>query len=173
LVPESAAFTDFVRRRRGALVRLGWALIGDEGRGEDLAQSTLDRLWPRWEAVVAKGDPWPYAVQIAVSLAATARRRRWHRSEVSTAHPPDVVSPATGSDATDLQVVVAGWVAQLPPRQRAAVVLRFMFDLSLAQTAEAMNCSIGTVKSQTSKALATLRETAPSIPELNRPEATR
>jgi RNA polymerase sigma-70 factor (sigma-E family) len=160
-----AQFDRFVASRQGSLVRLGWALTGDRHTGEDLAQACLSRLWPRWERVASAGDPWAYTQRIAVTLASTWRRRRWRSSE----QPAGIAPPGTEAFATvsgdgfedsDTRSVVAGWLRQLPARQRAVVALRFMFDQSIEETAAVLRCSPGTVKSQTSKALATLRSLA-------------
>jgi RNA polymerase sigma-70 factor (sigma-E family) len=154
-----ADFAAFVAGRQAALVRLGWALTGDRQLGEDLAQAALARLWPRWDQVAAAGDPWPYVQRIAVNLATTWWRRRYRHVEVLY----DVVPDGTAAGdrvAADLRAVVAGWLPTLPAGQRAAVVLRFMCDLSVAQTAEIMQCSDGTVKSQTARALTALRARA-------------
>jgi RNA polymerase sigma factor (sigma-70 family) len=125
----------------------------------------LCRLWPRWEWVASAGDPWPYTQRIAVTLASTWRRRRWRSAE----QPAGIAPPGArafaapsgdGFEDTDRRAVVLGWLRRLPARQRAVVALRFMFDQSVDETAAVLRCSPGTVKSQTSKALATLRAMA-------------
>lgn len=151
--------------RQSQLVRLCWALTGDRHLAEDLAQTSLDRLWRRWAAVSQKGDAWPYLQRIAVSQAATWRRRRWHHAEAVSGEAPEPVSSAGDVfDAIDGRVDVAAWLARLAPRQRAVVTLRFLFDLSIPEDADLLHCSQGTVKSQTSKALAALRESATKEP---------
>lgn len=158
-----ADFSAFARARLPALARLGWALTGDRHSGEDLARSTLSRLWARWERVVEGGDPWPYTQAVAVNLAKTWRRRGW-RGEVPAATIPD------GEDvdgfSAEWRLTLETWLRRLPPRQRAAVVLRHLFDLSVDETAEVLGCSAGTVKSQTAKALAKLRAQAADLPRI-------
>ena len=153
------AFTAFVEQRWTALLRLTWALTADRQLGEDLAQATLGRLWARWANVSRGGDPWPYTQRIAVTLASTWRRRRW-TSEVVVRDLPD--APATDDTVrnADTREDVARWLRDLPRRQRAVVVLRFLADLSVEETAEVIGCSQGTVKSQTAKALGHLRALA-------------
>jgi RNA polymerase sigma-70 factor (sigma-E family) len=158
-VGSDAEFVAFVAARQAALVRLGWALTGDRQLGEDLAQAAFDRLWPRWRRIAAEGDPWPYLQRIAVNLATTWWRRRYRHLEVLTDSVPERVAAGDPASA-DLRAVVAGWLPTLPPGQRASVVLRFMCDLSVAETAEIMCCSAGTVKSQTTRALNALRARA-------------
>jgi RNA polymerase sigma-70 factor (sigma-E family) len=156
LQPSDEAFSAFVLARQGELVHLGRALTGDRQLGEDLAQSALQQLWPHWPRVAAAGDPFPYAQRIMVNLCTSWRRRRW-RLERPTASPPEV----TGGDAmtaVDDHDALGGWLARLPARQRAVVVLRFVCDLNVAETAERLGCSSGTVKSQTTKALHNLRQ---------------
>lgn len=158
-IEKRASFAEFVAFRQGALVRLGWALTGDRDLGEDLAQSALNRLWKRWDSISESGDPWPYVRRIAVSIAATGRRRRW-LSEVPTHALPDSPGRRDDFDAADMRSVVATWLSNLPARQRAVVTLRFLCDLSTDETAETLRCSPGTVKSQTAKALGRLRAVA-------------
>ena len=151
------SFTEFVRVRRVAMVRLGWALTGDRQLGEDVAQISLDRLWRHWSRIAAKGDPWAYAQRIVLSVAASWRVRR-SSSETPMADVPEGRSPSNGAaDDVANRLLVARWLRGLPRGQREVVVLRFVLDLSVDQTAEIMKCAPNTVKSQTSKAIANLR----------------
>lgn len=154
-------FSAFVTARQAELVRLGWALTGDRQLGEDLSQSALQRLWPHWTRVAAAGDPFAYTQRIVVNLFISWRRRRRWLLERSSGFLPEV----TDNDATvgvDEQDALDRWLARLPARQRAVVVLRFVCDLDVAETAGRLECSPGTVKSQTAKALHNLRRTDPS-----------
>jgi RNA polymerase sigma-70 factor (sigma-E family) len=158
LVAADDAFTAFVAARQNDLVRLGWALSGDRQLGEDLAQSALQRLWPRWDRVAAGGEPLAYTQRIMVNVWSSWRSvRSWQRERVGTpaAEPHAADDPIGAVDDSD---TVHRWLAVLPPRQRAAIVLRFLFDLSVEDTAQRLGCSAGTVKSQTSRALSTLGE---------------
>jgi RNA polymerase sigma-70 factor (sigma-E family) len=157
------AFSTFVVARQAELARFGWALTGDPQLGEDLVQSALQRLWPHWSRVAASGDPLAYTQQIMVNLwSSWRRRRRWQVERVGES-PSDEGSPGDLTTAVDEQDSIDGWLAQLPPRQRAVVVLRFLLDLGVTETADRLGCSSGTVKSQTSKALHTLRESRSAI----------
>lgn len=155
---DAEAFMAFVQERQAALLQLAWALTGERQLGEDLAQATLDRLWARWPRVSAGGDPWPYTQRIVVSLASTWWRRRWH-GEIATTDPPEAAEDVEAARA-DMRQTVAKWLAVLPSRQRAVVVLRFLMDLPVDETAAVLRCSSGTVKSQTAKALGRLRTVA-------------
>lgn len=124
--------------------------------GEDLAQATLERLWPRWHRVAARGDAWAYTSRIAVSINASWRRRRWWHAETSQ----DVEAEPHGvyEENVPTRVDVERWLARLGERQRTVIVLRYLMDLSVGETARVMDCSEGTVKSQTARALVRLRE---------------
>jgi RNA polymerase sigma-70 factor (sigma-E family) len=163
------AFSAFVMARQGELVQLGWALTGDRQLGEDLSQSALQRLWPHWTRVAAVGDPYPYTQRIMVNLYTSWRRRRW-QLERPAAAPPDLTS-ADATTAVDEHDALDRWLAKLPARQRAVLVLRFVCDLDVTETAERLGCSSGTVKSQTAKALRNLRQAGPSPVVVTQEEA--
>lgn len=154
------AFASFVRAHQAELVRLGWALTGERQLGEDLAQSALQRLWPHWPRVAQRGEPLAYTQRIMVTLSVTWRRRRWHGERLDAA-PPEQVGDDTSADV-DEHDAVEGWLDRLPARQRAVIVLRFLLDLDVNATADRLGCSAGTVKSQTAKALRTLRAGQPA-----------
>ena len=147
-------FRGFVVDRQRALLRTAWLLTGDWSAAEDLVQASLLRAWPHWERVSGGAGANAYVRRIMINKSIDWRHRRW-RGEVPTETLPDVGREA-GRDV-DLQQVLVGAVRALPPRQRAVIVLRYFDDLSEIDTAAAMGCTVGTVKSQTSKALATLR----------------
>ena len=146
-------FAQFVDARYAALVRSTYLLVGDRGHAEDVVQSALVKTlgaWPRLAAVEAAEA---YTRTTMVRLAGRAARRRW-RGEIATGELPDDVIP--GADpATAITVRTA--LRRLPWPQRAVLVLRFLDDLSEQQTADVLGCSVGTVKSRTSRGLAALR----------------
>lgn len=153
-------FSAFVTARQAELVQLGWALTGDRQLGEDLSQSALQRLWPHWTRVADAGDPFAYTQRIVVNLYISwHRRRRWRLERPAASLPEITVGDATSG--VDEQDALDRWLARLPARQRAVVVLRFVCDLDVAETAARLECSSGTVKSQTAKALHNLRRTDP------------
>jgi len=149
-------FVEFVATRSAVLLRSAWLLTGDAGKGEDLLQTVLAQVWPRWRRVVAGGNPEAYVRRVLFSTYLSWRRRRW-RFEVPTAALPD------SGDRTDLagdsanRDAVQRALGRLSRQQRAVVVLRYVEDLSLAETAELLNCSVATVKVQAGRALAALR----------------
>ena len=145
-------FADFAAARIPSLVRFGFALTGSVVEAEDLVQEALVRLAPRWQAVSASGAPEAYVRRTMVNLHISwwrSRRREWLHPE-----PPDRA-------VTDLLPNRDLWVALrvLPPRQRAVLALRYLEDLTEAETAAVLGCSVGTVKSQAAKAIAKLRPT--------------
>lgn len=146
-------FAAWVDARRASLWRSAWLLTGDAHRAEDLVQTALVKVWPRWDRVVSGGDPEPYVRRVMYTTYVTWWRRRWN-VEQSGDVTAESAAPATDAD---IQLDLARALATLPRGQRAVVVLRFFDDLTEAQTAHVLGCSVGTVKSQTSRALARLR----------------
>lgn len=152
---QSDGFTEFVTGNGRALLRTAWLLTGDWAAAEDLTQTTLDRVWRRWDRVAAADDPVPYVRRMMVNLHLKARRRRWN-GERPVAVLPD--RPSDDALATsDVRHSLRAALMTLPPRQRAVIVLRYFCDLTEAQTATELDCSIGTVKSQSSRAMSALR----------------
>jgi RNA polymerase sigma-70 factor (sigma-E family) len=146
---DRAGFDEFVVASSGSLLRTAYLLTRDPHLAEDLVQTTLAKAWFARRRI--NGDPAPYVRRIMVNEFASGRRRRW-RGEHPTADLPETHSPAS-EPHTDL------WhaLANLPRRQRAVIVLRYFDDLTEAETARALRISVGTVKSQTARALAKLR----------------
>ncbi len=148
-----ATFDEFVAARSRALLRTAYLLTHDHALAEDLLQTALTKAWFAWRRI--DGNPEPYVRRILVNTYASWWRRRWnaeHPTEELPEHPTDDPASHT-AEPTDLWTAMA----RLPRRQRAVVVLRYFEDLTEAQTAEVLGCSVGTVKSQTSKAFAKLR----------------
>jgi RNA polymerase sigma-70 factor (sigma-E family) len=155
-VREPDGFREYVVARSPALTRAAWLLTGDRTAAEDLVQNALVRMWSRWTRIERDGSVDAYARRVLVTTYINGWRRRW-RGEVPTEVLPDGPAAADAHAATDLRLSVRRALAELPPKQRAVVVLRYFEDLTEAQTADALGCSIGTVKSQTARALARLR----------------
>jgi len=147
---DEATFDDFVAARSRALLRTAYLLTHDHALAEDLLQTSLAKAWFAWKRI--DGNPEPYVRRILVNTYASWWRRKWN-GEHPTEDLPERVAEEPGAEPTDL------WRAmeRLPRRQRAVVVLRYFEDLTEVQTAELLGCSVGTVKSQCSKALAKLR----------------
>ena len=149
-----ATFEGFVAERGQALQRTAYLLTGDWRLAEDLVQTALARVYPRWHAI-ERADPDPYVRQVMVRTWSSWWRRKW-RGERPTADLPEQMAPDVFEDA-DRRNAVHAALAKLPTRQRAVVVLRFHEDMTEVQVAKALGVTVGTVKSQTAKALERLR----------------
>jgi RNA polymerase sigma-70 factor (sigma-E family) len=155
-VPDEE-FDEFMRGRWPAMVRLAYGLTGDAGHAEDLAQAAFARAYASWGRVKRAGDPDAYVRRIVIN----ANRSRLRKRRVTEELRPDLADTlAVQQQAPAEHGTLLDALNRLGPRQRAVVVLRYWLDLSEADTAAALNCSVGTVKSQASRALATLRVTA-------------
>jgi RNA polymerase sigma-70 factor (sigma-E family) len=149
-------FAEFVASRSAALQRTAWLLTGDAGRAEDLLQTALAATWRRWRSAIAEGNPEAYVRRVLVTTWASWWRRRW-RGEVPTATLPEPVNGADLAGGAADRDAVRRALARLSRQQRAIVVLRYAEDLSIEETARVLGCSPGTVRVQSSRALAALR----------------
>lgn len=151
---DSVDFDDFVVARSSRLLRTAYLLTRDHALAEDLLQTALTKAWFSWSRI--EQDPEPYVRKILVNTFSSWWRRKWN-GEQAHAEPPEP-PPTSGEHDTAVQRHDL-WEAmgRLPRKQRAVVVLRFVEDLSEAETARLLGIAPGTVKSQTSKALAKLR----------------
>jgi RNA polymerase sigma factor (sigma-70 family) len=144
-------------------------VVWDIGEAEDLVQECLLRVARRWSRVGSMAFPAAYARRILVNLALdTSRRRSRRRNELSgpsVAGPVDREDPTARQPFTDVEArtVLLSVVGDLPPRQRAVLVLRYFEDLTEAQTADLLDCSIGTVKSTASHAIDRMRKASTLI----------
>jgi RNA polymerase sigma-70 factor (sigma-E family) len=153
-------FGQFMASRWPGLVRLAYGLTGDRWLAEDIAQGTLASAYAAWWRVRRADDPDAYVRRILVNMSNSRfRRRRVTENLHALAELPDTGTPDP-SDLLGDRVAVVTALRQLPPRQRAIVVLRYLEDLSDAQVAAVLGCSAGTVRSQASRALAKLRGSA-------------
>jgi RNA polymerase sigma-70 factor (sigma-E family) len=161
-------FTRYVTTRLGTLRRIAFLLCQDWQRADDLVQAAITRLYVHWDRAAAVEHTDAYARTILVREYLTERRSGWARRVSLAAAVPD---EAGLSPDTDASLDVRRALAALPPRQRATLVLRFYCDLSVDQTARLLGCSPGTVKSQTAKAMATLRDQLGHRPTNSQPIA--
>lgn len=154
---RDAQFDDFVTARSRALLGTAYLLTGDRQRAEDLLQTALLKTYLAWGRLRETRAVEAYVRRTLVTTYISWSRRKW-RSEVATGSLPDRPGADDPTRVVDGRAELWPHLRALPPRQRASLVLRFYEDLSEAQVAEQLGCSVGTVKSQTSRALATLRE---------------
>lgn len=147
-------FTEFVAARLQSLRWVAYLLCQDWHHADDLVQVTITRLYVHWHRVRLIDNPEAYTRTILVRQFLRERRSGWARKVSLPGEMPD--RPGGGADHDDAIDVNAA-LANLPPRQRATLVLRYYCDQTVDQVAEALGCSAGTVKSQTSKGLGSLR----------------
>jgi RNA polymerase sigma-70 factor (sigma-E family) len=150
-----ADYVEYVSGRLPALHRAAYLLCGDAHRADDIVQATITALYVNWRRAERADNIDAYVHRILVRQFIDEKRSRWSRVWLM-GHPPEP-PPAPEPSAPDLRDAVVDALRRLPPRQRTVLVLRFLFDLSVVDTAQAMQCSTGNVKSQTVRALAAIR----------------
>jgi RNA polymerase sigma-70 factor (sigma-E family) len=162
---DETAYAEFYASVWSSLFRTTYAISGDAGQAEDAVQSALAKAYASWARVRDSRQPEAYVRKMAVNELLGVRRRSWWRLE-RPGHVPE--SRAAESAAHEVVERDELWRAllSLAPRQRAVLVLRYYEDLSEQQIAEALGCSRGTVKSQASAALDTLRQRYAAAAEL-------
>jgi len=156
-VADSLGFESFCFAQNAGLIRMLTLYCGDVEAARDLTQETLARAWVHWRRVSRMDRPDLWAKRVAFNLANSQfRRRRIERLVRERASPADY--PLSTDHDSVQRMDMRDALGRLTDRQRAAVVLRFLEDLSVHQTAVLMNCSPGTVKKLTARALTSLRE---------------
>lgn len=156
-------FNAFVLARSNALLRTAHLLTGDRGHAEDVLQQALERLARHWRRI--DGEPDAYVRRTLVNLATDRWRLRARRPQETGADGLERRPAADAHARVDDRLDLIAALRTLPPRQRAVLVLRYFDDLTEAETAHLIGCSVGTVKSTTSRALARLREQTSSPDE--------
>jgi RNA polymerase sigma-70 factor (sigma-E family) len=163
-------FAEFVTRWSPALLRVAFLLTSDRGEAEDLLQAALLKTSRHWGRLSDREAAYPYVRRVLVTMHTSwRRRRRVHEVLLDQIPEPASAAPSVLEIGRALQAL-----GQLPPRMRAVVVLRCYEGLTEAETAVVLGCSLGSVKSQTSRGLARLREllTQPD-PTVLAPEGAR
>jgi RNA polymerase sigma-70 factor (sigma-E family) len=152
---DEAEFRAYMVSRWGGLVRFAYGLTGDRGHAEDLAQTALAKAYASWPKVRRAEDPDAYVRRILIN----ANHRRFRRQRVveRTGQTPAEPAVSDGTAAFDQREALLAALMELPPKQRAVVVLRYWDGLTETQAAAVLGCSVGNVKSQASRALAKLR----------------
>jgi RNA polymerase sigma-70 factor (sigma-E family) len=157
-------FTAFVRARTPSLLRLGYLLTGDQHLAEDLVQSALARTLLAWPRLHTSAEAYTRTTMYHLQVS------WWRRRRVTETLPGQLPERSAADNTADtaFRLCLRQALSRLTPRQRAVLVLRYFEDRSEAEAAAVMNCSTGTVKSQTARALARLRTVAPELTELYR-----
>lgn len=134
--------------------RVAYRLLGDRGEAEDVAQEACARAYSRWSSIRDHAEPWCVRVASNLSLdLLRSRTRAVKRNERIAAEQAGPRGPSS-DDRLDLYAALS----KLPKRQRESVILRYLGDLSEAQTADLMGCSVGSVKTHSSRGLAALKQ---------------
>ena len=149
-------YREFVVSRMDGLRRTAYLLSGDWHTADDLVSSALGKLFRSWKRVSAMQNPDAYLRKILLRVWLDELRRPWRR-EYAREQVPDVVTPCSDLDKVLDRITLLNLLAELSPRRRAVLVLRYFCDLSVDDAAAALGCAPGTVKSQTARALKTLR----------------
>jgi RNA polymerase sigma-70 factor (sigma-E family) len=153
-VPRSdRGFREFFDAEFEPLRRLAYLLTGNWSEAEDLAQEAMVRVYRAWSRIVERERPAAYARAVLINR----HRSLLRRARVEARHAVARSSPAVVPELSDDQVVVWNALAELPPRERAALVLRFYEDMPLSEIAAVLDVPVGTVKSMTHRALGRLR----------------
>ena len=160
--PEN--FSEFVSASSHRLLKAAWLLTGDAGKAEDLLQTVLAQAWRRW-ARIASAHPEAYVRRMLYHTYVTWWRRRW-KAETPTAVLPDMVDGSDLAMSVVERDAVMRALAALSRQQRAILVLRYLEDLSVSETAALMGCSESTVTTQTSRALRAMRA-APQLQQVS------
>lgn len=162
MAKELAGFDDFVAARGPTLYRAAYLLTGDAHDAQDLVQTALLKVVPKWARICA--DPEPYVRRVLYTEHVSRWRRRRGRDERPRDDVPEVADTRSSlAEHTASRLDLRAALLQLAPKQRAIVVLRHYEDLTEAQTAELLGCSVGTVKRQNHLGLARLRTLAPGL----------
>jgi RNA polymerase sigma-70 factor (sigma-E family) len=166
----SASFEEFVGASSARLFTMALLLTGRQrADAEDLLQGVLERAYRRWRRICRNGDPEPYVRQMLVHASVDRWRQRRRRYEQLRAA---AVEPASGDQASEIadRDLLLRALGTLPAGQRAVLVLRYFCDLTEAQTAATLGCSLGSVKKQAARALASMRA---SLGQAAEPEPSR
>jgi RNA polymerase sigma-70 factor (sigma-E family) len=154
-------FREFARGNATMLRRSAYLLCGDWHLADDLTQTALIKMHRAWPRVTRTDRPMSYARKTLLRCWLDERRRPWRRAEQRDGRLPEGVDadadPAVAAQRGDVRSELFRVLSEVPPRQRAVLVLRFFESLSIAETAEVLGCSEGTVKSQAARGLAAMR----------------
>jgi len=152
---EEREYTEYVTARLPALRRLAYVLCGDVHRADDLVQQTITTLFVRWPKIRTVAHLDRYVRSMLVNSFIDERRLAWAKVRLFR-EPPERAAPVDHD--IEERSLLRSALAKVPRRQQAVLVLRFIYDLPVTEVAEMLGCSEGTVKSQTSHGLNTLRK---------------
>ena len=157
MIRAGLSFDAYVAASGHELLRIAYLLTGSPADAEDLCQAVLTKAYVRWDRLSDVADLDTYLRKAMLRTWLSWRRIRWRQEVPTRSELLDAVGAAAMPDV-EARLTLVTALRRLPARQRASVVLRHYVDLSEPQTAEVLGCSVGAVKSQTSKGLARLRQ---------------
>jgi RNA polymerase sigma-70 factor (sigma-E family) len=163
MAADEAGYREYVIHRLDGFRRTAFLLCGDWHQADDLVSIALVKLLRHWRRVSVMEQPDAYVRRVLLRTWLDERRRPWRR-ERPTEVVPDRPDPARADREAHTDVMAH--LAELPPRRRAVLVLRYFCDLSVEQTAAALGITEGTVKSQAARALDTLRARLVDVPAM-------
>jgi len=152
---DRPGFNEFVNARSPRLLRTARMLTRDWSAAEDLLQDAMAKAWFAWSRI--EGDPEPYVRKIIATSYISQSRRLWHRELPAAEFDDQVIDASDDIGTSDDRDALWRALGRLPAKQRAVVVLRYYEDMSEADVAATLGCSVGTVKSQAARALGRLR----------------
>ncbi len=157
---RDAEFTEYLAARQAGLLRTAYLLTGDRHQAEDVLQTSLAKLYLAWDKVKDRGAVDAYVRRIMVNENTSLWRRGWKKREYAAERLPEGEHRDQYDEGTSDEL----WrvVQTLPGKARAVVVLRYYEQMSEAEVADALGISVGTVKSQCSRALSALRQRVPA-----------
>jgi len=158
---DDADFTEFVAASSRRLLRTAFLVTGDLDAAEDLLQTALERAYLRWGRIRRRELPEAYVRQVIVNAATDSWRARRRVRTVALDESRLPPSNDAGVEGLPAREALLACVRELPAGQRAVLVLRYFDDLTEAETARVLGCSVGTVKSQHARAMARLRQLLP------------
>ena len=164
---RDAEFEAYMAARQPSLLRTAYLLTGDRHSAEDLVQTSLAKLYLSWDKVRKRELVDGYIRRIMVNENNSLWRRAWKRKEITTDEVPEHRSVTDRHDHGQ-NAALWSFVQTLPKRQRAVIVLRYYEDLSEVEAAEVLGISVGTVKSQASRAIASMRARVNTQPMLSK-----
>ncbi|MGL5864050.1 MAG: SigE family RNA polymerase sigma factor [Phycicoccus sp.] len=165
-IARDRSFEEFVRARSTALFHTAYLLVGEHHHAEDVLQAALERAYRAWPRIRRLDRPEAYVRRIVVNLVLDRRRSAARAPAVVAEFDDDIAVPARDRYAlVDTRDALVDGLSQLPAAMRAVLVLRYWEELSEAETARMLGCSVGTVKSQSSRGLARLRAVIDPTPD--------
>ena len=161
-----AGYVEYVTARLPALHRAAFLLCGgDAHRADDVVQETITRLYQRWRQARRAENLDAYVHRMLVHVFVDEKRRRWAKVKLLPWVGDGTAEASAGTPLEERSELMDA-LRQLPARQRAAIVMRYLLDRSIDEVADALGCSAGTVKSQTSRGLTALRHLLPAVQDI-------